>query len=125
MHGMKTVDAGFHGFGEAYFSVVDHLQIKGWKRHRRMVSNLIVPVGKVRLKIFDDRADSSSCGMDFDLTLGPDNYQRLTLPPRIWMAFQGLGAGVNLMLNVASIPHDPAEAESLPIDDPIFSGLRW
>ena len=42
------------------------------------------------------------------------HYQRLTVPPGIWVAFSGEGPGENIVLNIASIPHDPVEAETLP-----------
>ncbi|MDP8916382.1 MAG: dTDP-4-dehydrorhamnose 3,5-epimerase, partial [Pseudomonadota bacterium] len=46
----------------------------------------------------------------------PERYGRLTIPPGLWMAFGGVGGGLNLLLNLASIEHDPAEADSRPID---------
>lgn len=125
MHGMKSVDAGYDGFGEAYFSVVERNAVKGWKRHRRMVSNLVVPSGLVRLQLLDTRADSPTRGLHADLTLGPENYQRLTVPPGIWLAFQGRSDTLNLLLNLASIPHDPTESDNLPIDAPDFVAVTW
>jgi dTDP-4-dehydrorhamnose 3,5-epimerase len=124
-HAMKATDRGFMGFGEAYFSTVEQGAIKAWKRHRRMWSNLIVPVGAIRLKIVDDHAHGTVGGTTLDLTLGSDNYQRLTLPPGLWFGFQGASPGLNLMLNLASIEHDPDEAETLPLDAPAFANVSW
>ena len=45
--GMKKSDIGFDGFGEAYFSNINQGEIKGWKRHKEMTLNLIVPTGAV------------------------------------------------------------------------------
>ena len=42
MHALKNSDAGFDGFGEAYFTFVNNGVIKGWKKHREMTLNLIV-----------------------------------------------------------------------------------
>lgn len=113
-HALKASDPGYAGFGEAYFTTVEQGAVKAWKRHRRMVSNLVVALGRVRLQCVDTREESPSRGMRLDITLGGDNYQRLTLPPGLWFGFQGVDAGLNLMLNLASIEHEPAEAESLP-----------
>jgi dTDP-4-dehydrorhamnose 3,5-epimerase len=125
MHAMKAVDPGFHGFGEAYFSAVEQHAVKGWKRHRQMVSNLVVPSGAVRLQMLDDRPDSPTHGLRADVTLGPDNYQRLTVPPGIWLAFQGRAPGLNLLLNLASIAHDPMESDNCPLDAPLFADVTW
>lgn len=125
MHALKATDSGFAGFGEAYFSNIEQGAVKAWKRHLRMVSNLVVPAGRVRLQFIDARADSPDHGQHIDLTLGGDNYQRLTLPPGFWFGFQGIDAGLNLMLNLASIAHDPSEAESLPRDHAHFAAISW
>ena len=46
LHAMKAGDAGFSGFGEAYFSAVEKGFIKGWKRHREMTLNVGCPFGE-------------------------------------------------------------------------------
>ncbi|HRI80510.1 MAG TPA: dTDP-4-dehydrorhamnose 3,5-epimerase [Cyclobacteriaceae bacterium] len=113
MHAM-TVDApGFKGFGEAYFSTIVKGEVKGWKKHLRMVLNLVVVTGKVKFIVYDDRPSSSSFGKFIFFEISPgDNYQRLTIEPGLWMAFEGLGASENIILNLADIRHDPTETES-------------
>lgn len=112
-HALKDSDPGYAGFGEAYFTTVNHGAVKGWKRHHVMVSNLIVPCGAVRFVIGPGPGEFEA----FDLSASePGQYQRLTIQPGLWMAFAGLSAGLNLVLNAASIRHDPLEAETCPID---------
>ena len=110
-HGLKAGEACFKGFGEAYFSSV-HLGVtKGWKRHREMTLNLIVPAGSIEFHLrSEDGANSDS------VCLGDARYARLTVPPGVWMAFSGIGEGLNLLLNIASIPHDPEEAVIAPLE---------
>src|SRR4051812_20165971 len=115
MHALKQTEDSFEGFGEAYFSTINNGAVKGWKRHRRMILNLVVPLGTIRFVLYDGREDSKSFKSVHELTLSRENYQRLTVPPGIWMAFHGIGEGENMLLNIASIPHDPAEADNLPI----------
>jgi len=117
LHGLKKEDPGFYGFGEAYFSTVDYGAVKAWKRHHEMVLNLVVPVGAVQFVLFDDRSDSASTGAYQEVILSKHNYQRLTVPPMLWMGFQGLSEGKNILLNVASIPHRPDEADRLAIEE--------
>lgn len=120
-HGLKASERSFAGFGEAYFSSVKHGSIKGWKKHTRMTLNLVVPVGEVRFVMFDDRAESSSFGRFFEVKLSRDhNYARLTVPPRVWMAFQGVGVAENILLNIASIEHDPHEAVSKRLEEIVY-----
>lgn len=115
-HGMKRSDAGFRDFGEAYFSTIIAGEIKGWKKHREMVLNIVVPQGSIRFVVFDDRDNSRTKGNFFSITLSTENYCRLTVPPGVWMAFCGIGKQTNLLLNMASIEHDPGEAENRDLD---------
>jgi dTDP-4-dehydrorhamnose 3,5-epimerase len=111
MHMLRATDGHFAGFGEIYFSTVEHGSIKAWKRHRRMTLNLACPVGQVRLVIFDDRERSSTFGVIEEVVLGPENYLLATIPPMLWTGFMGLTSESSLVANCASIPHDPAEAD--------------
>tara|TARA_B100001175_G_scaffold283922_1_gene264006 strand:+ start:430 stop:855 length:426 start_codon:yes stop_codon:yes gene_type:complete len=117
MHGLKSIDSSFVGFGEAYFSIIDHQSIKGWKRHKRMTLNLIVPTGSVKFVIYDDRIESSSYGEFKVVELSRDNYNRLTISPMLWLGFQGVGKEENIVLNVASIPHDPDEVDKKDVEE--------
>lgn len=109
MHGMKTSSPGCVGFGEAYFSWIETGAIKGWKRHRRMTLNLVVPIGSVAFAIVDEEARLARL-----VEIGQTNYARLTIPPGLWMAFKGRAQTQSLVLNVADIEHDPGEADRRP-----------
>ena len=36
-HAMKKSDHGYNGFGEVYFSTINKDDIKGWKKHLKMI----------------------------------------------------------------------------------------
>lgn len=103
-HSMKKSDEGYDGFGEAYFSTINKDDIKGWKKHTKMTLNLVVPVGEIEFVIYDENTKEF-----FSVKLSQNNYQRLTVQPNLWMAFRGIGE-YNMLLNLASIEHDPSEA---------------
>ena len=110
-HAMKRSDAGYDGFEEAYFSTINKEDIKGWKKHTKMTLNIIVPVGEIEFIIYDeDKREFES------IKLSQKNYQRLTLKPNLWMAFRGIGS-YNMLLNLASIGHDPEESHNKSIED--------
>ena len=111
-HAMKKSSPGFEGFGEAYFSSVTHGVVKGWKQHQRMTLNLVVPVGAIAFVVYDERPESQTRGEFFQQILSQENYQRLTVAPGLWMAFAGVSRNLNLLLNIASIEHDPDEARN-------------
>jgi dTDP-4-dehydrorhamnose 3,5-epimerase len=116
-HALKASELSFVDFGEAYFSTVIHNEVKGWKKHLDMTMNLIVPVGSVRFVLFDDRKESTTSNQYFEIIASQDNYIRLTVPPGVWLAFQGITSGQNLLLNIASLEHNPDEAVTVNIND--------
>ena len=120
-HGMKKSDLGYAGFGEAYFSTIEPKAIKAWKRHREMTLNLLVPIGKVRFILHDDRPYSLTQGTFQQVILSRENYKRLTIPPQVWLGFQGLGAEQAVLLNIADIQHDPVEMDRKSLEDIPYS----
>lgn len=117
MHGLKQSDATFNGFSEAYFSSIDSGCVRGWKRHREMTLNLVVISGQIRFVLVDGREDTTGDNNPWEVRLSPaDNYARLTVPPGIWMAFQGLGEPSSLLANIANREHDPNEADQTPLN---------
>ncbi len=106
---MKKSDIGFGGFGEAYFSTINKDDIKGWKKHTEMTLNLVVLSGEIQFVIYNEKSKEF-----FSTKLSLDNYKRLTVKPGfgLWMAFRGIQDN-NMLLNLASIEHDPQEAVNI------------
>ena len=119
LHAMKESDAGYVSFGEVYFSEINSNAIKAWKRHREMTLNLVVPVGKIRFVLFDDREGSNNKLQE--IIISRDNYCRLTVPPMVWMGFQGLSDSMSMLLNMANIKHNPAEVDTKNIEEIEFN----
>ena len=116
-HIIKKSNIDFLDFGEAYISSIFPGHIKAWKMHKSMTVNLVVPFGKVKFVIFDDKNSSDSSLGYSEIILSPHNYKRLTIPPMNWFGFKGLGSEVSLVFNIANIEHDPYEIERREIDE--------
>ncbi len=114
-HIMRNDTDGFKEFGEVYISTVKPGNIKGWKRHTKMTLNISVPVGAIRFILYNEATKQIQ-----DCVLSSANYQRLTVSPGIWMAFRGEGTEESFLVNFADIPHDPAEAEALDLNNSLI-----
>tara|TARA_B110000438_G_scaffold269606_1_gene286104 strand:- start:1640 stop:2056 length:417 start_codon:yes stop_codon:yes gene_type:complete len=99
------------GIEEVYFSEVFFNNIKGWKKHKKMTCNFIVPSGEVEFAILNQDINYS-----FSITLSRKNYKLLTIPPNYWFAFKGIGKNSNLILNISDIEHSDDEVHELEID---------
>ncbi|MBW8015814.1 MAG: dTDP-4-dehydrorhamnose 3,5-epimerase [Planctomycetes bacterium] len=122
LHMLRSDSPLFSKFGEVYFSNTNPGVIKAWKRHKKMTQLFALPVGRIRLVVFDDRSNSLTKGQLQEIILGrPDKYYLVCIPPMLWYGFQGISEIPALMVNCSDIPHDPNESEQLPfLNDHIF-----
>lgn len=109
----------FTRFGECYFSEILPGVVKAWKRHHTQTQNLAVPIGRVRVVIYDDRKHSVTRGNLQMIELGrPDAYRRLRIPPGLWYGFTCVSTTPSLLSNCTDQPHDPTECEVKSLNDP-------
>jgi len=119
LHMLRNDAPEFTRFGECYFSEVLPGAIKAWKRHRAQTQNLAVPVGRIRMVIYDDREMSTTRGQLQELELGrPDAYLLLKIPPSLWYGFSCISSTPAILANCADLPHQPKESEQRPMNDP-------
>ena len=82
-----------------------------------MTMNLIVPSGTVKFVFFDEKLKSHK-----ELTIGRLNYCRVTVPPKILFAFQGLDNKYpNIVFNFANLQHDPNEVIRKEINEIFYN----
>lgn len=122
MHMLRRDDPHFERFGEIYFSVVRPGMVKGWHLHHRMTLNYTVPVGRIRLVLYDVRDRSQTRGVVQEIELAPDRHSLVRVPPGVWNGFLGLGATPSVVANCATEPHDPEEIERRP---PLWDGIPY
>ena len=119
LHMLRSDAPEFVRFGECYFSEVVPGAIKAWKCHRVQTQIIAVPVGRIRLAMYDSRADSPTRGVVKVVELGrPDAYSRLRIPPHVWYGFTCVSATPALLANCTDLPHDPSDSQLRDIDDP-------
>lgn len=120
LHMLRSDAPHFEQFGEIYFSMVYPGVIKGWHIHECMTLNYAVPIGMIKLVLFDERETSPTKGELMELFIGERNYQLITVPPGVWNGFKGAGLASALVANCATIPHDPEEIRRMdPLDNHI------
>jgi dTDP-4-dehydrorhamnose 3,5-epimerase len=114
LKGLLKTDSTFNGFGEAYFSEVEPGAIKGWKYHKEMTLNLIVPKGQVKFVFCIQEEDTDKFE---EIVIGKEMYARITVKPGIWFGFQGVHSETSLVLNIADILHRAEEVDRLGLND--------
>ena len=113
---LKSQDNDFD-VQEVYFSEIVKGEIKGWKKHKEMTCNLVVPKGAARFVILnpDNQADH------FSVVLSRSNYKMLKIPPGYWFAFQGIQEDLSLIVNITDLEHDELESQEKDINSFYFN----
>ena len=114
-HGIRENDECFDKFGEIYFSTVNKNLIKGWKMHKKMTMNLIVPNGEIRFNFID----SLDIDKRYEINLSLKNYKRITVQPGVIFGFKGL-SDRNILVNISNMIHDDNEVMNYNIEEYIF-----
>ena len=104
MHVLKKKELKNWSFGEAYFSKIKFGKIKSWKYHLKMTLNLVVPYGKVKFVFYSQREHIFRV-----IEIGEKQYSRLTVPPKIWFGFKGIGIPESIIMSLANMPHSSRE----------------
>jgi dTDP-4-dehydrorhamnose 3,5-epimerase len=104
-HMLKSTDPHFEKFGEVYMSKVYPGVIKGWHIHKVMTQNYAVPVGMIKLVLYDLRSGSPTYERLMEVFIGEDNYCLVQIPKGVANGYKGMGAGPALVVNGASDPH--------------------
>jgi len=119
LHMLRADSPLYAGFGEVYFSEVLPGVVRAWKRHRAQTQHLAVPVGLLRLALYDARDDSPTSGALAEQVVGrPGRYALLRIPPGVWYGFAAIGGKSALIANCTDIPHSPEDVDRLPWDSP-------
>ncbi len=121
LHGLKKTSSGYLNFGESYYSEVNPMEIKGWKKHNKVTLNICVPVGLIKFVIHSSDKRELNSDICKEYIIGNTNYKLLTIPPGFWVAFQGLETK-NMLHNIIDLEHDPSESESLDLD---YFSYKW
>jgi len=120
---MRLLDSSSENFAainEVYFSCIYANAIKGWHRHKMMTLNYASIFGSVKCVLFDDRDNSPTKGVIQEIFLSPENYCLVSVPPKIWNGFKGLGTDMSTVVNCTSMIHEDDEVDKKdPFDNDI------
>ncbi len=104
-HMLKNNWPEFKNFGEVYFSTINAGIVKGWKKHDKTTLNYTVPVGNVKVVIYDDNEESSTYKKIQEVELGVSNHILLTIPPKVWYGFSALNGENAMICNLIDVEH--------------------
>ena len=125
LHMMRSNSSIFENFGESYFSELFPNKVKAWKYHKTQTQNLSIPVGYVRLVIYDNRVSSPTKNNVMIIDSGRENnYSLIKIPKNLWYGFKNLSKYKSIISNITDIPHDKEESISLEYET-VLIPYKW
>ena len=109
LHMLRADAAHFETFGEIYFSIAYPGVIKGWHEHTKQVQFYAVPLGMIKLVLYDNRNTSSTYKSLMEVFIGQDNYQLIRIPVGVINGYKVIGQEAALVANCSTVPHEPHE----------------
>lgn len=119
-----TDDFFGEGFGQFSHSLMYPGVAKAWHIHNTQVDWWYVPVGNLKVGLYDKRENSPTRGQTQVVFMG-ENYEAnvLKIPPGVAHGCKALG-GVSHLFYITSKVYDPNEEGRIPHDDPEI-GFDW
>lgn len=112
---VKTVMNEGDKFEWVYTTSIYKGIIKGWHGYVTKTLNYCVVHGLVKLVLFDRRPESKTLWQIDELYLGDMNYSRVTIPPGVLNAFQGV-TDLSVVVVLADEVFDEGRMFRIPID---------
>ena len=113
LHGMKFNDEDSFGIKEVYFSTVNYGFYKGWKKHQKMVLNLIVIEGQVLFYLADNEFKEFK-----EIIICKNDLKRITIMPNQWVSFTSLTNPSSKIMNIANLTNKEDITDNKPFFKP-------
>jgi dTDP-4-dehydrorhamnose 3,5-epimerase len=112
------------GFAQLSHSLMHPGTAKAWHIHKTQVDWWYVPMGVLKVALYDTRPDSPTKGVLQEIFMGDDHGQTiLKIPPGVAHGCKAI-SGTAHLIYVTSRIYDPDEEGRIPHDDPGI-GYDW
>jgi dTDP-4-dehydrorhamnose 3,5-epimerase len=120
----KSDDFFGEGFAQLSHSLMHPGVSKAWHIHKTQVDWWYVPVGVLKVALYDTREGSPTKGVLQELFMGGDHgYSILKIPPGVAHGCKAIG-GTSHLIYVTSNIYDTEEEGRIPYNDPEI-GYDW
>jgi dTDP-4-dehydrorhamnose 3,5-epimerase len=116
MEMLRSDDAVFQKFGQAYVSITYPGVVKAWHYHKKQTDYMAVIKGMSKIVLFDAREDSPTKGVVNEFFLGEHNHSLVTIPPGVVHGQKPYGTGPSYLINFPTEPFSREGTDEYRID---------
>lgn len=120
---LKESDPFYKGFAQSYVSVTAEGVVKAWHYHLKQTDIWFVPLGKIKVGLFDARGASATCGVANSIIMGGGRCVTLVIPPGVFHGYVSLTPEC-VLVNTTDRPYDATDEFRAAWNDERF-GFDW
>jgi dTDP-4-dehydrorhamnose 3,5-epimerase len=103
---LRSDEAIFSRFGQAYVSCTWPGAVKGWHWHERQDDYFTCLSGMLKLVVWDDRPDSPTRGVLDEIFIGDHNLALVVVPRQTWHGWKCVSDREAMVLNLVTETFD-------------------
>jgi dTDP-4-dehydrorhamnose 3,5-epimerase len=113
---LRSDDKIFKRFGQVYFTTAYPGVIKAWHYHKKQDDYFTCIYGKMRLALYDGRAESKTYKEINEFEIGLDNPLLVKIPRKVYHGFKSIGGSEAIVINVPTFAYNRDEPDEYRLD---------
>jgi dTDP-4-dehydrorhamnose 3,5-epimerase len=122
---MRSDDAFFNRFGQAYLTMAYPGVVKAWHFHKKQTDHFCVVRGMAKIVLYDGRPGSPTRGLINEFYAGDQNPMLVVIPPMVMHGYKAISSDPVWMINIPTELYDyknpdehrlPAHTKKIPYD---------
>ncbi|MBN1772643.1 MAG: dTDP-4-dehydrorhamnose 3,5-epimerase family protein [Deltaproteobacteria bacterium] len=113
---LRSDDAMFRKFGQAYLSTTYPGVVKAWHYHKLQDDCFCCVAGMIKLVIFDNRSESPTYRQIDELFIGEHNLQLVVVPRLCYHGWKSIGERESLVFNIPTEVYNYAQPDEYRLD---------
>ena len=116
MEMMRSDDAIFQKFGQAYVSITYPGVVKAWHFHKKQTDYMVVVKGMSKIVLYDAREGSPTKGVINEFFLGEHNHILISIPPGVIHGQKPCGPEPSYLINFPTEAFNIKDVDEYRID---------
>lgn len=108
---LRSDDALFQRFGQAYITAAYPGVVKAWHYHQKQTDHFCVIAGMAKVALYDARESSSTYREINEFCFGEQKRGLLVIPPGVYHGYKNIGTEMVLLLNIPTEVYNYAEPD--------------
>ncbi|MFH1201282.1 MAG: dTDP-4-dehydrorhamnose 3,5-epimerase family protein [Candidatus Omnitrophota bacterium] len=113
---LRVDDPIFKKFGQVYMTTAKPGVVKAWHYHKLQIDNFTCVNGRIRLVLYDARADSPTYGEINEFTLSLNEPKLIQIPPNVYHGFKGISDIEAVVINTVTHPYNRQSPDEYRVD---------